>query len=124
MIINKLKFTERAKNRSITDISTTEFEMIHYRAKQKYINSFAINLNIEHQMTNDNDVYITSINDENKERIRQAIFSDVNEILNAVNKQDLIDYLKNKEEIFVIHNNNLLKKMIHLNRIIIAVYIF
>lgn len=113
MIINKLKFTERAKNRSITDISTTEFEMIHYRAKQKYINSFAINLNIEHQMTNDNDVYITSINDENKERIRQAIFSDVNEILNAVNKQDLIDYLKNKEEIFVIHNNNLSNKEVN-----------
>ena len=85
MIINKLIFTESERKYLITDISAAEFEMIHYKAQQKYIKSFARKNKINKKI-NDTD----ALSEQEKETIAQAILADVNEILNAVNKQDFI----------------------------------
>lgn len=96
MIINKLIFTESERKYLITDISAAEFEMIHYKAQQKYIKSFARKNKINKKI-NDTD----ALSEQEKEAIAQAIFADINEILEAVNKQDFIDYQKQKQQIFI-----------------------
>ena len=96
MIINKLIFTESERKYLITDISAAEFEMIHYKAQQKYIKSFAKKINIKQKINNDR-----SLSEQEKETIAQAILADINEILNAVNKQDFIDYQQQKQQIFI-----------------------
>ena len=96
MIINKLIFTESERKYLITDISEAEFEMIHYKAQQKYIKSFAKKINIKQKINNDR-----SLSEQEKETIAQAILADINEILNAVNKQDFIDYQQQKQQIFI-----------------------
>lgn len=96
MIINKLIFTESERKYLITDISAAEFEMIHYKAQQKYIKSFAKKINIKQKINNDR-----SLSKQEKETIAQAILADINEILNAVNKQDFIDYQQQKQQIFI-----------------------
>lgn len=96
MIINKLIFTESERKYLITDISAAEFEMIHYKAQQKYIKSFARKNKINKKI-NDTD----ALSEQEKEAIAQAIFADINEILEAVNKKDFIDYQKQKQQIFI-----------------------
>ena len=96
MIINKLIFTESEKKYLITDISAAEFEMIHYKAQQKYIKSFARKNKINKKI-NDTDI----LSDQEKETIAQDILADINEILEAVNKQDFTDYQQQKQQIFI-----------------------
>ena len=96
MIINKLIFTESERKYLITDISAAEFEMIHYKAQQKYIKSFAKKINIKQKINNDR-----PLSEQEKETIAQAILADINEILNAVNKHDFIDYQQQKQQIFI-----------------------
>ncbi|MBQ5561206.1 MAG: hypothetical protein IIT46_15735, partial [Lachnospiraceae bacterium] len=97
MIISKLIFTEEEKEKlkNPEKLFTIEIEMIDLTAKQRYISSFLTKLS-SHRSNTDLECSsaVPSLTDSDKETIKQAILADVNEILDAITKKDIENYLK------------------------------
>ena len=88
MITDKLIFTEEEKKRSKQSTSSTEIGMIHARAKKRYILSFGKDVNIAYEVVINGELPILKLSDSDSEKVKQAILSDVKEILQTVTKSD------------------------------------
>ena len=97
MIISKLIFTEEEKEKlkNPEKLFTIEIEMIDLTAKQRYISSFLTKLS-GHRSNTDLECSssVPPLTDSDKEIIKQAILADVDEILDAITKKDIENYLK------------------------------
>ena len=88
MITDKLIFTEEEKKRLKQSTSSTEIGMIHARAKKRYILSFGKDVNIAYEVVINGELPILKLSDSDSEKVKQAILSDVKEILQTVTKSD------------------------------------
>ena len=97
MIISKLIFTEEEKEKlkNPEKLFTIEIEMIDLTAKQRYISSFLTKLSGHGSNTDlECSSSVPPLTDSDKEIIKQAILADVDEILDAITKKDIENYLK------------------------------
>lgn len=97
MIISKLNFTEEEKKRLKHSTSSTEIGMINARASQRYILSFGKGVNITYESIIEGEPPIFKLSDNDSQKVRQAILSDVHEILNAITKEEVEEQIKNKD---------------------------
>ena len=88
MITDKLIFTEEEKKRLKQSTSSTEIGMIHARAKKRYILSFGKDVNIAYEVVINGEMPILKLSDSDSKKVKQAILSDVKEILQTVTKSD------------------------------------
>ena len=88
MITDKLIFTEEEKKRLKQSTSSTEIGMIHARARKRYILSFGKDVNIAYEVVINGELPILKLSDSDSEKVKQAILSDVKEILQTVTKSD------------------------------------
>ena len=102
MIINKAELTEEEKEQ-LRFAPLAEYEIMHAKAKERYILSFSkdVNMTYTREGVPDNLAPILKLSDHDKKIVKQAILSDVHEILNAVTKQDYFDYLDDLAYIFL-----------------------
>ena len=82
MIINKV-LTEKEKEQVKSLTSFAEIEEIYFRANRRYILSFSkdINMTYTREGVPDDLAPILKLSDSDSEKVRQAILSDVHEIL-------------------------------------------
>ena len=97
MIINKVIFTEEEKEYLKSATSSAEVELIQTRAKQRYINSFGEKIKIKYENIVDGDPPVLKLSDNDKKIIRQAIMSDIEEILDALTKEEVEVKIKNRD---------------------------
>lgn len=100
MIINKLIFSEEEKEqlKNPAKSSAIDIELINFKAKKRYMLSFIKDLDIDYRSQIGYGEYsapFIKISGSDKENVKQAIFSDVQEILNSITKKDIEEYLKN-----------------------------
>ena len=100
MIINKLIFSEEEKEqlKNPAKSSAIDIELINFKAKKRYMLSFIKDLDIDYRSQIGYGEYsapFIKISGSDKENVKQAIFSDVNEILSNITKKDIEEYLKN-----------------------------
>ena len=102
MIINKAELTEEEKEQ-LRFAPLAEYEIMHAKAKERYILSFSkdVNMTYTREGVPDGLAPILKLSDHDKKIVKQAILSDVHEILNAVTKQDYFDYLDDLAYIFL-----------------------
>ena len=102
MIINKaLTEKEREQVKSLT--SFAEIEEIYFRANRRYILSFSkdINMTYTREGVPDDLAPILKLSDSDSEKVRQAILSDVHEILNAITKEEIEEEIRHNDWYFV-----------------------
>ena len=100
MIINKLIFSEEEKEqlKNPAKSSAIDIELINFKAKKRYMLSFIKDLDIDYRSQIGYGEYsapFIKISGSDKENVKQAIFSDVQEILSSITKKDIEEYLKN-----------------------------
>ena len=104
MIINKVIFTEEEKEYLKSATSSAEVELIQTRAKQRYINSFGEKIKIKYENIVDGDPPVLKLSDNDKKIIRQAIMSDIEEILDALTKEEVEVKIKNRDLSWLMDN--------------------
>ena len=104
MIINKVIFTEEEKEYLKSATSSAEVELIQTRAKQRYINSFGEKIKIKYENIIDGDPPVLKLSDNDKKIIRQGIMSDIEEILNALTKEEVEVKIKNRDLSWLMDN--------------------
>ena len=97
MIIGKLTLTQEEQEELINSKSfEIDFTPYQQRAKQRYILSFSkdVNMTYTREGVPDDLAPILKLSDSDSEKVRQAILSDVKEILQAVTKSDFESSIK------------------------------
>ena len=102
MIINKV-LTEKEKEQVKSLTSFAEIEEIYFRANRRYILSFSkdINMTYTREGVPDDLAPILKLSDSDSEKVRQAILSDVHEILNAITKEEIEEEIRHNDWYFV-----------------------
>lgn len=102
MIINKV-LTEKEKEQVKSLTSFAEIEEIYFRADRRYILSFSkdINMTYTREGVPDDLAPILKLSDSDSEKVRQAILSDVHEILNAITKEEIEEEIRHNDWYFV-----------------------
>ena len=100
MIIKKVPFSEEYRNQ-ITDIgeeAKMELELMEMWANEEYVHSFGKNINMTytHENIPDGLTHTLKLSEKDKETVRQAILSDVQEILTALTKEDIEELMRAK----------------------------
>ena len=100
MIIKKVPFSEEYRNQ-ITDIgeeAKMELELMEMWANEEYVHSFGKNINMTytHEDIPDGLTHTLKLSEKDKETVRQAILSDVQEILTALTKEDIEELMRAK----------------------------
>ena len=100
MIIKKVPFSEEYRNQ-ITDVgeeAKMELELMEMWANEEYVHSFGKNINMTytHEDVPDGLTHTLKLSEKDKETVRQAILSDVQEILTALTKEDIEELMKAK----------------------------
>ena len=100
MIIKKVPFSEEYRNQ-ITDVgeeAKMELELMEMWANEEYVHSFGKNINMTytHEDIPDGLTHTLKLSEKDKETVRQAILSDVQEILTALTKEDIEELMKAK----------------------------
>ena len=96
MIINKAELTEEEQEQLKNAKSKIDIDLIQLKAQQRYILSFSKDVNITYTREGvpDDLAPILKLSDSDNEKVRQAILSDVKEILQAVTQKDHIEYVQ------------------------------
>ena len=100
MIIKKVPFSEEYRNQ-ITDVgeeAKMELELMEMWANEEYVHSFGKNINMTytHEDVPDGLTHTLKLSEKDKETVRQAILSDVQEILTALTKEDIEELMRAK----------------------------
>ena len=100
MIIKKVPFSEEYRNQ-ITDVgeeAKMELELMEMWANEEYVHSFGKNINMTytHEDIPDGLTHTLKLSEKDKETVRQAILSDVQEILTALTKEDIEELMRAK----------------------------
>ena len=100
MIIKKVPFSEEYRNQ-ITDVgeeAKMELELMEMWANEEYVHSFGKNINMTytHENIPDGLTHTLKLSEKDKETVRQAILSDVQEILTALTKEDIEELMRAK----------------------------
>ena len=104
MIIDKVKFTKKEQSEIRRAISNDQIRYIRLRAENRYISSFGAKYGYDdnffaNYLLAEN--LMVGIPQEDKEKIRQDILSDVCEILSAVTKEEVEKELDNRLQEFI-----------------------
>lgn len=96
MIINKAELTEEEQEQLKNAKSKIDIDLIQLKAQQRYILSFSkdINMTCTREGVPDDLAPILKLSDSDSEKVRQAILSDVKEILQSVTRKDHIEYVQ------------------------------
>ena len=96
MIIDKAELTEEEQEQLKNAKSKIDIDLIQLKAQQRYILSFSKDVNITYTREGvPGDLApILKLSDSDNEKVRQAILSDVKEILQAVTQKDHIEYVQ------------------------------
>ena len=100
MIIKKVPFSEEYRNQ-ITGVGKEdkmELELMEMWANEEYVHSFGKNINMTytHEDVPDGLAHTLKLSEKDKETVRQAILSDVQEILTALTKEDIEELMRAK----------------------------
>ena len=104
MIIGKLTLTQEEQEELINSKSfEIDFTPYQQRAKQRYILSFSkdVNMTYTREGVPDDLAPILKLSDSDSEKVRQAILSDVHEILNAITKEEIEEEIRHNDWYFV-----------------------
>ena len=104
MIIKKVPFSEEYRNQ-ITGVGKEdkmELELMEMWANEEYVHSFGKNINMTytHEDVPDGLTHTLKLSEKDKETVRQAILSDVQEILTALTKEDIEELMRAKTREF------------------------
>lgn len=96
MIIDKVILTEEEQEQLKNAKSEMDIKLIQLKAQQRYILSFSkdINMTYTREGVPDDLAPILKLSDSDSEKVRQAILSDVKEILQSVTRKDHIEYVQ------------------------------
>ena len=102
MIIDKVILTEEEQEQLKNAKSEMDIKLIQLKARQRYILSFSKDINVIYTCESipDGSLPILELSDSNSKKIKQAILSDVHEILKAVTKKDHIEYVQRIASLF------------------------
>ena len=102
MIIDKVILTEEEQEQLKNAKSEMDIKLIQLKARQRYILSFSKDINVIYTCESipDGSLPILELSDSNSKKIKQAILSDVHEILKAVTKKDHIEYVQRIAALF------------------------
>ena len=103
MIINKAELTEEEQEQLKNAKSKIDIDLIQLKAQQRYILSFSKDVNITYTREGvpDDLAPILKLSDSDSEKVRQAILSDVHEILNAITKEEIEEEIRHNDWYFV-----------------------
>ena len=100
MIIKKVPFSEEYRNQitNVDEEAKMELELMEMWANEEYVHSFGKNINMTytHEDIPDGLTHTLKLSEKDKETVRQAILSDVQEILTALTKEDIEELMKAK----------------------------
>ena len=100
MIIKKVPFSEEYRNQitNVDEEAKMELELMEMWANEEYVHSFGKNINMTytHEDVPDGLTHTLKLSEKDKETVRQAILSDVQEILTALTKEDIEELMKAK----------------------------
>ena len=102
MIIDKVILTEEEQEQLKNAKSEMDIKLIQLKARQRYILSFSKDINViytRESIPNDSPP-ILELSDSDSKKVKQAILSDVHEILKAVTKKDHIEYVQRIAALF------------------------
>lgn len=102
MIIDKVILTEEEQEQLKNAKSEIDIKLVQLKARQRYILSFSKDINVIYTCESipDGSLPILELSDSNSKKIKQAILSDVHEILKAVTKKDHIEYVQRIAALF------------------------
>ena len=100
MIIKKVPFSEEYRNQitNVDEEAKMELELMEMWANEEYVHSFGKNINMTytHEDIPDGLTHTLKLSEKDKETVRQAILSDVQEILTALTKEDIEELMRAK----------------------------
>ena len=100
MIIKKVPFSEEYRNQItyVGEEAKMELELMEMWANEEYVHSFGKNINMTytHEDIPDGLTHTLKLSEKDKETVRQAILSDVQEILTALTKEDIEELMRAK----------------------------
>ena len=100
MIIKKVPFSEEYRNQitNVDEEAKMELELMEMWANEEYVHSFGKNINMTytHEDVPDGLAHTLKLSEKDKETVRQAILSDVQEILTALTKEDIEELMRAK----------------------------
>ena len=100
MIIKKVPFSEEYRNQitNVDEEAKMELELMEMWANEEYVHSFGKNINMTytHEDVPDGLTHTLKLSEKDKETVRQAILSDVQEILTALTKEDIEELMRAK----------------------------
>ena len=100
MIIKKVPFSEEYRNQitNVDEEKKMELELMEMWANEEYVHSFGKNINMTytHEDIPDGLTHTLKLSEKDKETVRQAILSDVQEILTALTKEDIEELMRAK----------------------------
>ena len=97
MIISKVTFTEEEISELKYAQSSVDIELIRAEARQRYIDSLGDNVKITYEQIFSSSPSVLKLSDSDQKIVKQAILTDVKEIINALTKEDIDQAIKERD---------------------------